>query len=105
MQSFLLEQVHDARADVHVRAREDRQADDVGVLLERRRDDLLGRLAQARVDDLHTGVAQGPGDDLGAAVVPVEPRLGNHNANSSVHKKRSGRGGRHDLYACSPPTV
>ena len=58
-----------------VRAGQDRQADDVGVLLQRGGDDLLGRLAQAGVDHFHAGVAQRARDDLGAAVVPVEPGL------------------------------
>ena len=71
-----MQQLHHARADVHVRARQDRQADHVGVFLQRRRDDLLGRLAQAGVDDLHAGVAQRAGDHLGAAVVAVEAGLG-----------------------------
>ena len=53
VQALLFQQFHDARADVHVRAGQDRQADDVGVLLQRGADDLLGRLAQAGVDDLH----------------------------------------------------
>ena len=57
----------------------------VGVLLDGGLDDLLGRLVQARVDDLVAGVAQRPGDDLGAAVVPVESRLGHHDADRSRH--------------------
>ncbi len=62
----------------HVRPGEDRQADQVGVLLDRGLDDLLGRLVEAGVDHLVTGVAQGARDDLGAAVVAVETRLGHH---------------------------
>ena len=64
----------------HVRAGEHREADQVGVLLDRGLDDLLGRLVQAGVDDLVAGVAQRPGHDLGAAVVPVEAGLGDHDA-------------------------
>ena len=45
-QSVLASSSIDPRADVHVRARQDRQADDVGVLLQRGGDDLLRRLAQ-----------------------------------------------------------
>ena len=67
-----LEPVEDPRDERHVRAREDRDADRVGVLLERGLDDLLGRLVQAGVDDLHAGVAQRPGDDLRAPVMAVE---------------------------------
>ena len=76
VQPLLLQQLHHARTDVHVRAGQDRQADHVGVLLQRGGDDLLGRLAQAGVDDLHAGVAQRARDHLRAAVVPVEPGLG-----------------------------
>ena len=72
----LAQQLHDPRADVHVGARQDRQADDVGVFLQGGADDLLRRLPQAGVDDLHAGVAQRARDHLGAAVVPVEPGLG-----------------------------
>ena len=36
VEALFLEQLHDARADVHVRARQDRQADHVGVFLQRR---------------------------------------------------------------------
>ena len=44
-----------------------------------------GRLEQAGVDDLEAGVAQRPGDHLGAAVVPVQPGLGNDDAVASQH--------------------
>ena len=47
-------------------------------------DDLLGRLAEAGVDHFHAGIAQRARDDLGAAVVPVEPRLGNDDAQSRM---------------------
>ena len=40
---------------------------------------------QTRVNDLETGVAQGAGDDLGAAVVPVEAGLGDHNTIGTFH--------------------
>ena len=77
------EQVDDARDERHVRAGEDRDADRVGVLLDRGLDDLLGRLVEAGVDDLHAGVAQRAGDDLGATVVPVEARLGDDDADGA----------------------
>ena len=76
VQALFLQQLHHPRADVHVRAGQDREADGIGVLLQRGRDDLLGRLAQARVDDFHARVAQRARDDLGATVVAVESRLG-----------------------------
>ena len=68
------QQLQDARHERHVRAREDRDADRVGILLHDGLDDLLRRLMQARVDDLHAGIAKRPGDDLGAAIVAIESR-------------------------------
>src|SRR4051794_26980034 len=70
-------------------AREDRQPDGVGILLQHGLDDLLRRLVQAGVDDLHPGVAQRAGDDLRPAVVAVEAGLGHDDADLSG---RSGHG-------------
>src|SRR5690606_25985622 len=64
-------------------AREDGQANDVGILLQRRVHDLFGRLAQPRVDDLHAGIAERTGNHLGATVVAVEPRRGDDDPDSS----------------------
>src|SRR5262245_21708021 len=100
VEALLFEQLHDARADVHVRPRQDRQADGVGVFLERGADDLLGGLAEAGVDDLHPRVAQRAGDDLGAPIVPVEARLGDDDSNLS-HVVRSGRSGRYTVSAAT----
>ena len=80
----------DARHERHVRAREDREAHGVGVLLEHRLDDLLGRLVEAGVDDLHARVAQRAGDDLGAAVVAVQARLGHDDADLPAGHGRPG---------------
>jgi hypothetical protein len=55
--------------------RKDRDADGVGVLLNRGLDDLLRCLMEAGVDDLHSGIAQRAGDDLRTAVVAVEAGL------------------------------
>ena len=77
---LLLEQLDHLRHERHVRAGQDRQADRVGVLLQRGLDDLLGGLVQAGVDDLHACIAQGAGDDLRPAVVAVEPGLGDDDA-------------------------
>ena len=67
-----------------MRARQDRQADHVDVLLERGRRDHLGRLAEARVDDLEALVAQAAGEHLGAAIVAVEARLGDQHLERSI---------------------
>ena len=63
-----------------MRAREDRQPDGVGVLLDDGLDDLLGGLVQPSVDDLHARVAQGARDDLRAAIMAVEAWLGDDDA-------------------------
>src|SRR5688572_22055996 len=86
IQAFFLEQLHDPRADVHVRAGQNRQSDYVRVFLQRRGHDLLGRLAQPGVNDFHAGVAQRARDHLGAAIVPVKPRLRNDDSNFLTHQ-------------------
>ena len=78
------QRLDDARKQLHVRAGEDAQADDVDVLLQRGLGDHLRRLADAGVDDLHAGVAQRARDDLGPAVVTVEAGLGDEDANLVV---------------------
>src|SRR5439155_591047 len=75
-----LEELHDLQEKGHVRPAEARQADRVDVLLDRGLDDVLRRLPQAGVDDLHAGVAQRAGDDLGPAVVAVESRFRDQDA-------------------------
>ena len=87
---LLAQQLDDARHERHVRARQDREPDGVGVLLDDGLDDLLGRLVQPGVDDLHPRVAQRAGDDLRAAVVAVEARLGDDDADPA-----GGGGGGH----------
>ena len=68
-------------------AREHRQADRVGVLLQRGLGHLLGGLVQAGVDDLEPGVAQRPGDDLDPPVVAVEPGLGDDDSIGAQHAR------------------
>ena len=85
---LLAPQLQHAREERHVGAAEDREAHDVDVLLDGGGRDHLGRLVEARVDDLHAGVAQRGRDHLGAAIVPVEPRLGDEHANGTVHDCR-----------------
>src|SRR2546425_11528040 len=63
-----------------MRARQDREANRIGILLERGGDNLFGGLPQARIDHFHAGVAQRAGDHLGSTVVPVEPRFSDNYA-------------------------
>ena len=70
------------RKDGHVRAREDADADDVDVLLDRRLDHLFRRAMETGVDDVHPSVPQRPRDDLDAAVVSVQPDLGDDHPNT-----------------------
>ena len=65
----------------HVGAGEDREADDVHVLLDGGRRDHLGRLMQTGVHHFHAGVAERGGDDLRAAIMAVEAGLGDQHAN------------------------
>src|SRR6185503_12998183 len=51
-------------------------ADHVNVLLHRQLDHGGNGLPRRRVDHLHAGIAQERGDDAAAAIVPVEPDLG-----------------------------
>ena len=81
------QQLEHAREQRHVRAAQDRQADDVDVLLHRGGGDHLGRLVQAGVDDFHPGVAQRGGDDLGAAIVAVEAGLRYQNTDGTHSRK------------------
>ena len=99
-----LEQVEDAGDDDVVRAREDREADTVNVLLDGGGDDHLGGLAEAGVDDLHPGVAEGAGDDFCAAVVAVQAGFGYENANWGIcHANVSIRFGLEAGVPPSPP--
>ncbi len=66
-------------------AREERQADGVGILLDHGLDHLLGRLVQSGVDDFEARIPEGSGYDLGAAVVPVETGLGHDHSVWSFH--------------------
>src|SRR6185369_4955780 len=78
------EQLRDPGQERHVGARQDRQADDVDILLEGRRRDHLRRLAEAGVDDLEALVTEAPSENLGTAVVAVEARLGDEDLDRAV---------------------
>ncbi|OLB95228.1 MAG: hypothetical protein AUH30_15810 [Candidatus Rokubacteria bacterium 13_1_40CM_68_15] len=64
--------------------RQHAEPDGVGVFLHRGGDHLLGCLVEAGVDDLDAGVAQRAGDDLGAAIVAIQPRLRDDDANLAL---------------------
>src|SRR3954452_18465527 len=84
VETALLEQAADPRYERHVRAREDRQPDDVDVLLQRCGGHHLGCLAQTRVDDLEALVTKAAREHLGAAVVTVEPGLRDQHLEGTV---------------------
>src|SRR5687768_5000209 len=69
--ALLAHELRDAREKVVVRARQKREADHVGILLQRGLDDLFGGLMYAGIDHLHARVAQGARHDLRAPVVTI----------------------------------
>src|SRR5439155_6275829 len=90
--ALLLEQLEHALEEIVVGARQHAEPDGVGILLERGGHHLLRRLVEARVDDLDAGVAEGARDDLGTAIVAVEPRFGDDDANLALgHSLGHGR--------------
>ena len=85
LRAVLLQPVENPRDERHMRTREDRDADRVGVLLNRGLDDLLRSLVEPRVDDLHACVAQRTRDDLRATIVSVETGLCDHDSDLFRH--------------------
>src|SRR5205809_2495109 len=75
--------VEHATGEEQMGAGQHRQPDDVHVLLDRRLHDLVRRPLESGVDHLDAGVAQGVGHDFRAAVVPVEPWLGDQHLHAS----------------------
>src|SRR5262249_50034020 len=75
IEPFLAHALHDVLHEGHVRAREDRQADDVDALIDGCTYDLAGRQANAFIDDLHAGIASADGDLLGAIGMTIEAGL------------------------------
>ena len=74
-----------------VRAREDREADPVHVLLDGGLRHHGRRLVEPRVDDLDTRVAQRARDHLGATVVAVETGLGDQDAQRAAQSHAGSR--------------
>ena len=91
VRSLSLQEVDDPRKQRHVRAREDRQADRVGILGERGAHDLLRCLVQTGVDHLHAGVAEGAGHNLGAPIVTIQSGFGHHDPKRRRILRRFGR--------------
>ena len=81
----LAQLVHHPREQREVRAREHRQPDGVGVLLQRGLGHLLGRLEQPGVDHLEARVTQGAGDHFDAPVVAVEAGFGHDDSIGTLH--------------------
>ena len=75
VEPFLAHALHDVLDERHVRARQDRQTDDVDASSTAARTICAGRQADALVDDLHAGIAGAHGDLLGAVRMAVEARL------------------------------
>src|SRR5467141_3152579 len=78
--AFVVEEFHQLGADGVVGAGEDGEADDVDILLDGGGGDHFGGLAQAGVNDFHAGIAQGAGDYFCAAVMAIQPRLGDQHS-------------------------
>ncbi len=78
--AFVVQQLHELGTDGVVGTGEDGEADDVDVLLHGGGRDHLGRLAEPGIDHFHAGVAQRASDHLRAAVVTVQPGLGNQHS-------------------------
>ena len=70
-----------------MRSGQNRETDDVRILLESGVHDLFWSLAEPGVDNFETGIAESACDDFGAAVVPVEAGLRDNDANLIVHQK------------------
>jgi len=82
---FLFQQLHQARHNGIVRARQDRKPDDLDILLKRRVDDHFRSLAQAGIDDFHAGIPQRPGDYLRAAIMSIEAGFSYQHPDSAIH--------------------
>src|SRR5687767_76886 len=93
VQALLMQELHDARTDMHVRSGQDRQPDHVGILLQRRTHYLLRRLPEARVNHLHAGVSKRTGNHLGPTVVAIEAWLGDNDADYLHYRNASGAQG------------
>ena len=71
-----------------MRARQNRDTDDVCVFLNGRLDDLFRRLMKPRVDHLEAGIAKRPRNDFRTPVMTVETRLCDYNAYRPAHVRK-----------------
>jgi hypothetical protein len=69
-----------------VGTRQEGQPDGVGVFLQHGLGDLLRSLMEPGVDDFEAVVTERSGDRLGAAVVPIEAWLGDHDSIRALHE-------------------
>src|SRR5690606_102393 len=77
---LLLERLQYLGKDRHVCAGQKTDAQHVDVLLHRGERHLPGGTVKSGGDHVHPGIAQRPRNDLDAAVVAIEPDLGQHDA-------------------------
>lgn len=91
---MLAKELHDAWDDDVVRAGEDGEADAIDVFLDGGGDDHLRGLAKTGVDDFHAGVAESASYDFCAAIVAVETRFSDEDADwrLSMHRGEYNRG-------------
>ncbi len=83
--ALLLQEPEDFREHGELDAGEETDAEHVHVLLDGGGHHLVGRAVQAGIDDVHAGVAERPRHDLDAAVVAVEPDLGEKHPDRLLH--------------------
>src|ERR1700675_1056506 len=74
--ALFAQQLHHAGHDRVMGAGEDRQSDDLDVLLQRGVNDHFRGLAKASVDDLHAGIAESSSDYFRSPVVAVQTGFG-----------------------------
>lgn len=79
------EELTDAGEEGHMGSAEDRESDDIDILLNGGGRDHLRGLVQSRVDDLHASVAKCCGHHFRATIVAIEARLRYKDADRTRH--------------------
>ena len=85
VEPLFLHQIHDSRAERHMRSREYGESDYIRVFLQRSIDDLFWRLPEAGIDHLESSIAESARNDFGAAIVAVQTGLSNDDADLVIH--------------------